>query len=98
MSPDLPRPRLAPALYVRHATIPEALRELESYLDAAFMAGLRQVRIVHGQGGGALRTAVRTRLRRHPLVVSFRPGRPNEGADGVTVVRLGEKPEKPGGM
>jgi DNA mismatch repair protein MutS2 len=98
MSPELPHPRLSHELYIRHTVIPEAMRELEIYLDAAFMDGLRQVRIVHGQGGGALRNAVRARLKQHPLVLSLRSGRNSEGADGVTVVRLAEKPEKPYGF
>jgi DNA mismatch repair protein MutS2 len=87
--------RFPAELYLRHATIADAMNALDGYLDAAFMAGLRQVCIVHGQGGGILRGAVRASLKQHPLVNSFRSGRPNEGADGVTVVRLAERPEKP---
>jgi dsDNA-specific endonuclease/ATPase MutS2 len=31
---------------------------------------------------------VRTHLRRHPAVADFRPGAPNEGGNGATVVTL----------
>jgi DNA mismatch repair protein MutS2 len=48
------------------------------------MAGLKEVRVVHGRGTGALRTAVREELDRHPLV----DGRESESADGATVVHL----------
>jgi DNA mismatch repair protein MutS2 len=46
------------------------------------------VRVIHGKGTGALRSAVRNELRKHPLVKSYREGEGNEGGDGVTVVYL----------
>jgi DNA mismatch repair protein MutS2 len=61
---------------------------LNSYLDDAVMANLRQVRIVHGSGTGVLRQIVRDLLSQHPLVKSYRPGERGEGGNGVTVVRL----------
>lgn len=61
---------------------------LDSYLDDAVMANLRQVRIVHGSGTGVLRQIVRDLLSSHPLVKSFRPGERGEGGNGVTVVKL----------
>jgi len=66
----------------------EAEWEVDSYLDAAAVAGLAEVRIVHGGGTGALRRAVRDLLGAHPLVKSFRPGGRGEGGDGATVVQL----------
>ncbi|HKI86943.1 MAG TPA: Smr/MutS family protein, partial [Thermoanaerobaculia bacterium] len=69
--------------------VEEALERLERYLDRALLASYSEVRIVHGHGTGRLRRAVRTRLKSHPAVSSFRPGEPNEGGDGATVVRLG---------
>ncbi|MBI2554694.1 MAG: Smr/MutS family protein [Candidatus Rokubacteria bacterium] len=61
---------------------------VEKYLDDAFLAGRRIVRLVHGKGTGALRKAVHELLAVHPLVESFRPGTPNEGGGGATVVEL----------
>ena len=55
------------------------------------MAGLYQVRIVHGKGTGTLRQAVREQLAKHPLVKSYRPGDYGEGGAGVTVVELSER-------
>jgi DNA mismatch repair protein MutS2 len=46
------------------------------------------VRILHGKGTGALRSAVRQHLARHPLVQSSEPAPPREGGDGVTIVKL----------
>jgi DNA mismatch repair protein MutS2 len=69
-------------------TTDEARDLVEQYLDDAFMAGLANVRLVHGKGTGALRKAVRTLLSDHPLVESFRDGAPSEGGAGATVAAL----------
>ncbi len=66
----------------------DALPQLEEYLDAAYMAGLPFVRIIHGKGTGALRKAVQDMIQTHPLARSWERGKPNEGGDGVTVVLL----------
>jgi DNA mismatch repair protein MutS2 len=66
----------------------DALEQLERYLDAAYLAGLPFVRIIHGKGTGKLRQAVRETLRTQPHIKSFEPGRDNEGGDGVTVAKL----------
>ncbi len=65
-----------------------ALEEIDAYLDQALLAGEAEVRLVHGHGTGRLRDAVREHLRRHPAVVSSRPGGDNEGGNGATVVVL----------
>lgn len=61
---------------------------LDTYLNEAFLRGLRQVRIIHGVGTGTVRCIVREVLSSHPLVTSFRPGEPEEGGDGVTIVTM----------
>jgi len=76
-------------LHLRGLRVEAALYELDKYLDQAALAGHAQVRIVHGKGTGAVRTAVHDRLREHPLVKSFRLGEEGEGDSGVTVVELG---------
>jgi len=75
-------------LSLRHLTVDEALFRLDRYLNAAFMAGLYQVRIVHGKGTGTLRQAVHRVLAHHSLVKSFRLGVYGEGDTGVTIVKL----------
>jgi len=75
-------------LRLRRLTVDEALPELDHYLNAAFMAGLPSVRIVHGKGTGVLRDAVHQVLAAHPLVKSFRQADYGEGDAGVTVVEL----------
>ncbi len=75
-------------LDLRGQRIEDAIPALEDYLDAAYMAGLPFVRIIHGKGTGALRVAIRERLHGHPLVGRYQTGQPKEGGDGVTVVSL----------
>jgi DNA mismatch repair protein MutS2 len=61
---------------------------LDSYFNAATMAHLPSVRIIHGFGTGTVRTIVRDYLKGYRLVSSFRPGEQSEGGDGVTVAEL----------
>jgi len=76
---------------LRHLTVDEALPKLDQYLHDAFMAGLYQVRIIHGKGTGTLRRVVQEQLDKHPLVKSYRLGEYGEGGDGVTIVQFTEK-------
>lgn len=77
-----------PELHLRRLTLDEALPKLDHYLNAAFMANLPYVRIVHGKGTGIMRQAVHNVLSKHPLVKSFRLGGYGEGGVGVTIVEL----------
>ncbi len=85
---EMPLPRVSPELMLIGRTTDEARDLVEKYLDDAFMAGMANVRLVHGKGTGALRKAVRTVLSDHPLVESFRDGEPGEGGAGATVAAL----------
>lgn len=77
-----------PELDLRGTTVEEAMTLVDKYLDDAFMSSLDSVRLIHGKGTGALRTAIQEQLKTHPHVKSFRLGDPNEGGSGVTSVRL----------
>ena len=61
---------------------------LDGYLNSASVAGLSEVRIIHGMATGTVRKIVREFLSAHPLVRSFRGGDKGEGGDGATVVKL----------
>lgn len=67
-------------------TVDEALAELDKYLDDAYLSHLPTVRVVHGKGTGALRSAVHQHLKRTSYVKSFRLGEIGEGDAGVTIV------------
>jgi DNA mismatch repair protein MutS2 len=73
---------------IRGETVEDGLAALERYLDAAYLAGLPWVRIIHGKGTGKLRQGVRDYLRQSPVVTSLESGKENEGGDGVTIVKL----------
>jgi hypothetical protein len=63
---------------------------VESYLEAAWEAGFREVRLVHGRGMGVQRDRVRGVLARHPRVLSYGDAEPRRGGWGATVAVLGE--------
>ena len=69
-------------------TVDEAIAELDKYLDDAYIAHLKTVRIVHGKGTGALRKGVHNYLKRQKHVSSFRLAEFGEGDAGVTIVDL----------
>ena len=69
-------------------TVDEAIAHLDKYLDDAYIAHLPSVRIVHGKGTGALRSAVHAHLKRQKYVKSFRLGEAGEGDAGVTIAEF----------
>ena len=69
-------------------TVDEAIAHLDKYLDDAYLAHVPSVRIVHGKGTGALRTAVHQYLKRCKHVKSFRLGTFGEGDAGVTIAEF----------
>jgi DNA mismatch repair protein MutS2 len=69
-------------------TVDDATREVEKFVDRAFLAGLPRVRVVHGSGMGILRKALRQYLQKHPHVASVAEPPQNEGGAGATVVEL----------
>ncbi len=76
------------SLDVRGRTLDEAVMETDNYLDAAFLAGLTEVMVIHGKGTGVLRAGLRDYFRSHSHVKTFRPGQYGEGEDGVTMITL----------
>lgn len=66
-------------------TVDEAIALLDKYLDDAYLAHLPSVRIVHGKGTGALRSAVQSHLKRQSYIKSFHLGEFGEGDAGVTI-------------
>jgi DNA mismatch repair protein MutS2 len=69
-------------------TVDDATREVEKFVDRAFLAGLPRVRVVHGSGMGILRKALRQFLQKHPHVESIAEPPQNEGGAGATVAEL----------
>lgn len=69
-------------------TVDEAIALLDKYLDDAYLAHLPSVRIVHGKGTGALRSAVQSHLKRQSYIKSFHLGEFGEGDAGVTIAEF----------
>ena len=69
-------------------TVDEAISELDKYLDDAYLAHLKSVRVVHGKGTGALRKGVHEFLRRQKRVANYHLAEFGEGDAGVTIVEF----------
>ena len=78
------------SINVQGKNLDDAEYEVDKYLDDAYMAGLREVTVIHGRGEGILKDGLRQLFRRHKHVASYRKGRYNEGGEGVTIVTLKE--------
>jgi DNA mismatch repair protein MutS2 len=73
---------------LRGLRVDDGLDELERQLDAAYLAGMPFVRIIHGKGTGAMKKAVREALQTNPHVKRFEGGKDEEGGEGVTIAFL----------
>ncbi len=83
-----PAPDPATELDLRGQRADEAEHSLVRALDEASVADLRELRVIHGKGTGALRARVTSVLDRDARVAEFRAGKPAEGGYGVTLVRM----------
>ena len=79
---------MSTTINVRGQNLDDAVMNVDKYLDDAFMAGLKEVTVIHGRGEGILRTGLQQMMKRHRHVKAFRKGAYNEGGDGVTIVQL----------
>jgi len=76
-----------------HAFRAEEVKSLvPEYLEECRRLGIRQVRIIHGKGTGALRRTVQSLLSRNPHVLSFKTADLGGGGWGATEVILKKKP------
>lgn len=79
---------ISPEINLIGKTTDEAIALLDKYLDDAYISHLPSVRIVHGKGTGALRTAVQNHLKRSKYVKSYHLGEFGEGDAGVTIAEF----------
>jgi DNA mismatch repair protein MutS2 len=73
---------------IRGMQVDEALETVDKFVNDAMLAGLREVRIIHGVGTGALRNSVIPFLKQHPLVHTTLPGGLRQENLGVTIARI----------
>lgn len=84
----IPKPAPSLEINVIGKTVLDALPDVEAFIDSAVIAGLEEVRIVHGVGTGKLRAGIQEFLRKNPHVAEFRYGKYGEGETGVTIVKI----------
>ena len=73
---------------IRGKTFDEAQPVIEKYIDDAYLAGLKSVRIIHGKGSGVLREKVKNYLKAKSNIKSCKDAAYNEGGSGVSVVEF----------
>ncbi len=72
----------------RGIRLEDALERTTAALDQALMDQAKYVKIIHGQGSGALKTGIRELCQSSPYTKNYRAGDPSEGGDGVTIIEL----------
>lgn len=73
---------------MRGQTVDEAIGGLGLFIDRCVLNNIEEIRIIHGKGTGALRSAVTDYLKHHPNITEFRLGRYGEGENGVTIAKV----------
>jgi len=69
-------------------TVPEAIYEVDNFIDRAVLDNLEEIKVIHGFGMGKLRKAIANHLKSHKNVKEYRPGKYGEGEQGVTIITL----------
>jgi len=77
-----------PKLDIRGMRYEEALKVVEDFVDQALIANAAHLEIVHGKGSGALREAVRRKLREYNVPMDITHPPQERGGDGVTLVEM----------
>ena len=73
---------------MRGMTTDEAIPVVDRAIDDALLAGISQVRIIHGKGTGALRAGLHAYLKNHKNVAAIALADLAQGGAGVTVVTV----------
>jgi dsDNA-specific endonuclease/ATPase MutS2 len=61
---------------------------IDHYIQQAYQAGFKQIRIIHGKGKGVQRTIVHSLLAKNPYVQEIETAPPEFGGWGATIVFL----------
>lgn len=85
---NLPKTQPILEINVLGMTVPEALYEVDNFIDDAVTDNLEEIKVIHGVGTGKLKKAIAEHLKRHKNVESFRLGKYGEGETGVTFIKL----------
>ena len=68
--------------------VEDAIIRLEPYLDSALLANMSSVKIIHGYGTGALRSAIRENLKKKKFIKNIKDGDYYDGGSAVTIVEF----------
>ncbi|NUN14690.1 MAG: Smr/MutS family protein [Myxococcales bacterium] len=86
ISPVTPLPVGDNIIDLRGMRTEDALEKMLKSFDDALLSLKHAIFVIHGHGTGALKKAIRTELQKNRYVEKWRPGEPDEGGDGVSLV------------
>lgn len=89
--PPTPLPLGDNVVDLRGMRAEDALEKMSKAFDDAILAGRHAIFVIHGHGSGVLKKAVRAELHNNRYVEKWRPGDPDEGGDGVSLVYFKEE-------
>lgn len=75
-------------LDIRGLCLEDAMEMTIAALDQALVSEAKYLKVIHGQGSGALKSGIRKLCQSSPYIQSFRAGDLAEGGEGVTVIEL----------
>ena len=80
--------RVAPEINLVGERVEDALIKLEPYIDSALLANMSSVKVIHGIGTGALRSAIRENLKKKKFIKNIKDGDFYDGGSAVTIVEF----------
>ncbi|MBK9721510.1 MAG: Smr/MutS family protein [Saprospiraceae bacterium] len=75
-------------LDLRGQSAMDALRMLDEYMDQALIANIKEIKILHGKGSGALRKSIHQVLKKNKFIENYSHPEEINGGQGLTIIQF----------